>query len=412
MNWRQFEGTKLRVLLSQNIWQQVIVTQLPEFERLTGIKLVTEVYPQAKLWDVLETALREPGQADVFMTVPGLDGLRLVISGLVHPVNEFLQDPTLTAPEYKWVDFLPRARAAMQIRGAILGPPIMGEHLALLYRKDVFKQYQVGVPRTLDELEAAARFLHSKPMGPRGEPGVGIVCRGKGAAATSLYAATLHAMGGTWLDGSGRPTIKGPQSLAALRWLGRLLGSYAPPNITGFDWEEASALFLDGRAAMYIEGSSVYPLIEQSDKSRVAGKTGYALFPSGPAGPGTTVAVRGLAIAKRSVNPKAAWLFLQWASGSEMVRRALLGDVLVGRESVWQDSSLWSGDIPSDLVQSFREAGQIGTPNWAPPLSAVTAAREAVGKVITAAIRGEDLRAAVDEADRRLNEILDPIDRR
>jgi len=163
---------------------------------------------------------------------------------------------------------------------------------------------------------------------------------------------------------------------------------------------------------MYIEGSSVYPLIEQSDKSRVAGKTGYALFPSGPAGPGTTVAVRGLAIAKRSVNPKAAWLFLQWASGSEMVRRALLGDVLVGRESVWQDSSLWSGDIPSDLVQSFREAGQIGTPNWAPPLSAVTAAREAVGKVITAAIRGEDLRAAVDEADRRLNEILDPIDRR
>ena len=102
VNWRQFEGTKLRVLLSQNIWQQVIVMQLPEFEQLTGITLVTEVYPQAKLCDVLETALREPGQADVFMTIPGLDGLRFLLSGLIHPVNGFLQDPTLTAPEYNW----------------------------------------------------------------------------------------------------------------------------------------------------------------------------------------------------------------------------------------------------------------------------------------------------------------------
>ena len=412
VNWRQFEGTKLRVLLSQNIWQQVIVMQLPEFEQLTGITLVTEVYPQAKLWDVLETALREPGQADVFMTIPGLDGLRFLLSGLIHPVNGFLQDPTLTAPEYNWEDFLPRTRAAMEVRGAILGPPVMGEHLAVLYRKDVFKQFQVGVPRTLAELEAAARYLHGKPMGPRGEPGVGILSRGKGAAATSLYAATLHAMGGTWLDGSGRPTIKGPESLAALEWLVRLLGSYAPPKIADFDWEEASALFLDGRAAMYIEGSSIYPLVEQSGNSRVAGKVGYTLFPSGPGGPGTTVAVRGLAIAKRSVNPKAAWLFLKWASSPKMVRRALIGDVLVGREAVWQDRSLWDGDIPSDLVQSFRDAGRIGKESWAPPFSAVTTAREVVGKAITAAIRGEDLRVAVAEADQRLRQILDPPERR
>jgi len=412
LNWRQFEGTTLHVLLSQSRWQQVIAPQLPEFERLTAIKLLTEVYPQVRLWDTLETGLKEPGQVDVFMTVPGLDGLRFLRAGVIQPVNEFLRDRTLTAPDYNWEDFLPRARAAMEIDGAILGPPIMGEHLALLYRKDVFKQYQVSVPRTLDELEATARFLHKKPMGPKGEPGVGIVSRGKGAGTSSLYAATLHAMGGSWLDGDGRPAMRSPQSLAALEWLGRLLGNYAPPNVTDFDWEEALALFMDGRAAMCIEGSSIFPLIEQSEKSRVAGKVGYALFPSGPAGPGTTVAVRGLAIAKRSVNPKAAWLFLQWASSSEMVRRALTGDVLVGRESAWQDRSLWSGDIPSDLVQSFREAGRIGTPNWAPPLSAVTSAREAVGKAITAAIHGEDIRAAAEEAARRLSEILDTTERR
>jgi multiple sugar transport system substrate-binding protein len=404
-NWRQFEGTTLRVLLSQNHWQQVIAPRLPEFEQLTGIKLATEVYPQGQLWDILENGLKEPGRVDVFMTLPGLDGIRFLRAGGIQPINEYLRDRALTAPDYNWEDFFPRARAAMEIEGAILGPPVMGEHLALLYRKDLFKQYQVSVPRTLDELEAAARFLHKKPMGPGGAPGVGIVSRGKGSTATSLYAAYLHALGGTWLDEGRRPTINGPVSLEALERLGRLLGTYAPPNISDFDWQEASTLFMDGRAAMYLEGSSVFPLLEHSGTSRVSGKVGYAVFPAGPGGPGTTIAVRGLAIAKQSANPKAAWLFLQWASSPEMVRLALVGDVLVGRRSAWQDKFNWDG-IPADLVQSFQEAAQIGVPNWAPPLVAVTAAREVVGQVIGAAIRGEDFRAAADVAAQRLAEIL------
>lgn len=407
--WRQFEGTTLRVLLSQNHWQQAITPHLPEFEQLTGIRLAVEVYSQGELWDLLEKVLPEPGRVDVFMTVPGLDGLRFLRASYVQPVNDYLRDPTLTSPDYEWEDFLPRTRAAVEFDGAILGPPVMGEHLALIYRKDLFQEYQLGVPRTLNELEAAARFLHKKPMGARGVPGVAIVSRGNGPTATSLYAGILHAMGGTWLDEHRRPAIGGPQSLAALEWLGRLMGSYAPPNISDFGWQEASALFLDGRSAMYIEGSSIYPMIEGSPKSRVAGKVGYAVFPSGPGGPGTTIAVRGLAIARASANPKAAWLFLQWAGGKEMVRRALQRGVLVSRESAWRGRAA-RGEIPADLAQSFQEAARIGTPHWAPPMVAVTTAREVVGMAIRAALRGEDIRAAVDAAAQRLTEILQATD--
>ncbi len=410
-NWRQFEGTTLRVLLSQSHWQQIIGPHIPEFEELTGIRLTTEVYPQNELWDVLETGLGQPGRVDVFMTVPGLDGVRFLRAGGIQPVNDYLRDRPLTSPDYHWEDFLPQTRTAMEVEGAILGPPVMAEHLALLYRKDLFTQYQIAVPKTLDELEAAARLLHKKPMATNGMPGVGLVSRGNGTAATSLYAAVLHAMGGTWLDAGRRPTINGPQGLAALERLGRLLGSYAPPNVSDFGWQEASALFLEGGAAMYIEGSSIYPIIEQTATSRVAGKVGYALFPSGPGGSGTTIAVRGLAIARQSANPKAAWLFLQWASSPEMVRRALVAGVLVGRQSAWRDRSA-RGEIPADLARSFQEAGHIGTPDWAPPLVAVTAAREAVGKAIEAAIRGEDVRAAADAAARRLTEILNTTEGR
>lgn len=409
--WRQFQGTTLRVLFAQGHWHSVIAPRLPEFEHLTGIRLAAEVYPQGKLWDVLETGLKEPGRVDVFMTVPGLDGLRYLRAGGIQPVNDYLRDASLTDPDYHWEDFLPRLRSAMEVEGAILGPPVAAEHLALLYRKDLFTQHQVAVPRTLDELEAAARFLHRKPMAIGGAPGVGIVSRGQGVAATSLYAGMLHAMGGRWLDGDRRPTINGPQGLAALERLGRLLGTYAPPNVSNFGWQEASTLFLEGKAAMYIEGSSIFPLVEQSSTSRVAGKVGYALFPSGPGGPGTTIAVRGLAIARQSAHPGAAWLFLQWASSKAMARRALVGDVLVARESAWRDRSAWK-EIPPDLAVSFQEACRIGNPDWAPPVVAVTAAREAVGQAVTAAIRGEDFRAAADAAASRLTEILDTTEGR
>ena len=405
-SWKQFEGTTLRVLLSQSHWQAVIGAYLPEFEELTGIKLAIEVHPQAELWNVLETGLKQPGRVDVFMTVPALDGRRYLRGGWVHPVNDLLRDPALTTKEYQWEDFLPKTREAMEINNTILGPPVMAEHLALLYRKDLFQQHKIAVPRTLEELEAAARFFHKKPMGNSGENIVGLVARGQGPYATSLYAGILYAMGASWVDSDNRPTVNGPKGLAALQLLGNLLGRYGPANVSAFGWQEASAFFLEGKAAMYIEGSSIYPIVEQNATSRVVGKVGYAVFPAGPGGPGTTVAVRGLAIAKQSANPKAAWLFLQWASGPKMVQRALIKGVLVGRESAWLDKSLYDGEIPNDLAQSFQEAGRMGTVHWAPPLVSVVAAREALGKAITAAIRGENVRAAADRAARELTELL------
>ena len=408
--WRQFEGTTLHVALTQNQWSQIVAAQLPQFEELTGIRVQAEFYPQDELWTLLETALDEPGRVDVFSTVPALDGLRLVRAGRVTPVNAFLRDPTLTLPEFDWEDFFPRLRAAVEIEGTILGPPVMAEHLALIYRKDVFKQYQVEVPRTLEELEATARLLHKKPMGSSGAPGVALVGRGKGAASTSLFAGILHALGGSWLDDRGQPAINGPAGRAALEFLSRLARGYAPPNMSEMTWEDASALFMAGGAAMYIEGSSIFPLLERSEKSRVVGKVGYALFPAGPNGSGSTIATVGLAIARRSAHPEAAWLFLQWAAGKEMAWRALVFNVLVGRQSVWQDRRA-RAEIPPDLAQSFQEAGRVGYPQWAPPMVAVTSAREAVGAAITAALKGEDVRAAADAAARRLEEILAATER-
>jgi multiple sugar transport system substrate-binding protein len=409
-NWRQFQGTTLRVLLVQSHWQQVLVKYIPDFEELTGVKLETEILTQEQLWNRLETDLKVPGKVDAFSVVPALDSLRLHRAGRLHPVNAYLADRALTSPGYQWEDFLPKFRLAMEVDGAIVGPPVMVEHLSLLYRKDLFKQHNIAVPRTLDELEAAARLLHKKPMGHQGAPGFGIVSRGQGPYLTGLYAGLLHAMGGTWFDRQHQSTLSSPQSLAALEWLRRVLGQYAPPDVARYGWQEASALFLDGRAAMYLEGSSIYPLIEESSNSRVSSQVGYAPFPAGPAGSAVVVAVRGMAIAKQSRSPEAAWLFLQWASGPAMVRKALMHGVLVARHSTWQDRIARS-EVPEDLAQSLQEAGRTGIPTWAPPMVAVTSGREVVGRVLTAAVKGEDVRGAATTGARHLRDIVAATER-
>jgi len=122
------------------------------------------------------------------------------------------------------------------------------------------------------------------------------------------------------------------------------------------------------------------------------------------------VAVRGLAIAKQSAAPEAAWLFMQWASGPEMVRKALMHGVLVARESTWKDRTARS-EVPADLAESLQQAGRTGRVDWLPPLVAVTSAREVVGRVITAALQGGNIREAADRANRELEDIIAKTER-
>jgi multiple sugar transport system substrate-binding protein len=148
-------------------------------------------------------------------------------------------------------------------------------------------------------------------------------------------------------------------------------------------------------------------VIEDSQKSKIIGKVGYALFPRGPKGQyGSTVAVWGLAMPKTSKNQKAAWLFMQWATAKEQVltgqsERGILGC----RESVWKDPK-GKAKVPADLGESLMLGSKVGTPFWNPPVVAVAEVRDAVGAAIVTSIQGGDVRAAVNKAAADVKRIM------
>ena len=128
-NWQQFKGTQLRVLLNKHPWQAGIEPYLKDFEALTGIKLITEVYPEDQFRAKTLVELTSGASSiDVFMTMPAQEGLKYMRAGWYQPVDEFLKDPSLTAPDYNWNDFLDKTRDAMVIEGKLIGPPIQVEN--------------------------------------------------------------------------------------------------------------------------------------------------------------------------------------------------------------------------------------------------------------------------------------------
>jgi multiple sugar transport system substrate-binding protein len=399
-NWQQFKGTQLRVMLNKHPWQIAIEPHLKDFEALTGIKLVVEVYPEDQFRAKTSVELQSgSGSIDVFMTMPAQEGLKYLRAGWYQPVDEYLKDASITAPDYNWNDFMEVGRSAMTVDGRIIGPPIQLETNQLMYRKDVFQKYNVKVPTTVDELEAAAKALNGKAMTDDGQNGYGFVARGKRAAATSIFSGYLHAMGSTWLTASREPAFNADEGVKAFDLYGRLLRLYGPPGSENNHWYEASSIMGQGKAAMYTEFDSISAFVEDPEKSKVKGKIGYVMFPKGPGGkPGTMATVWGLGIPKNSQNPKAAWLFLQWATNKEQVlaitaERAVQG----GRMSVWNDPKA-KVKMNAELAEALIQGLKVGNSNWNPAVVAVPEVRDAVGAAIVTSIQGGDVKAAVNKA--------------
>ncbi len=407
-NWQQFKGMQLRVLLNKHPWQAAIEPHLKDFEALTGIKLVIEVYPEDQFRAKTLVELTSGASSiDVFMTMPGQEGLKYMRAGWYQPVDAFLKDPTLTAPDYNWADFLAGPREAMTVEGKLIGPPIQSETMGLMYRKDILQKYNVKVPTTLAELEAAAKALNGKPMTDDGQPGFGIVARGKRAAATSVFAGMLHAMGATWLIPTREPAFNSEQGIQAFDMWGRLLRLYGPPGSENNHWYEASSIFSQGKAALYPEANSLWSVVEDPQKSKVLGRVGYAMFPRGPQGHyGSMVYVWGLAIPKTSKNQQAAWLFLQWATSKAQVLSVQIEKGILGcRESVWNDPK-GKAKVPADLAESLMQGSKVGLPLWNPPVLAAAEVRDAIGAAIVTSIQGGDVRAAVNKAAAETKRIM------
>src|SRR5499433_3764306 len=224
--WKRFQGKELFLLLTKHPFIDVLEKNIPEFESLTGMKVKWETLPEIQARQKMTVEMTAAsGGIDAFFTSLHVEKKRFWKAGWYHPVNKFLEDKTLTSPDFDWNDFTPGARAGVtQLDGSISALAAFVDANVVFYRKDLFAAKKATPPKTLADIEPTAQKLHAPPGT------YGIVLRGLKNANATQYPTILFQNGGTYLK-DGKAALDSKEQIASLELYAKLLRQYAPPGV-------------------------------------------------------------------------------------------------------------------------------------------------------------------------------------
>lgn len=397
-NWKKYSGTTIRVLFANMPYTDFIKPQLAEFEALTGIKVTFENFVEDQLRQKLTVELAAGGTAvDVFGSMTVQEGLQYDKAGWYVPLKPYVDDKTLTNPDFDFADFTKGAVKISSVGDKLVGIPVYSDAGLFYYNKALLKACGAQVPTTFDELAAVAAKCTDPKTGV-----FGWVNRGKGAAATSVFSSFLYGMGGKWVDASGKPTLNTPEAIKAFQYWGDLLRKYGPPGSENNSWPEALQLFCSGKAVMWADSGVQAATTLDPTKCQIAKDVGFAQIPGGqPYAYGWI-----MSIPPSSKNKEAAWYFIQWATNKKSQLDALKKGIPAARSSAWNSPDFKANDPHPDLTLEMSKALDAAMPYMNPPIIPVQAFRDAVGVVIVTAISGGDVKAAADIAQQTAVKLL------
>ncbi|WP_299617972.1 extracellular solute-binding protein [Pelagibius sp.] len=314
--YEKYEGTTIVVSWPALSHFQKAETLVEEFMEETGIEVEIDALQYLKLRDrqILEMS-KEEGEYDVVSWVVMWKG-EYVSKGLLTPLSQMFTNGALVDPQYDIDDI---ADAYLQNGGVVggkkgympgksgglYGIPFGAETSILAYRKDLLEQAGIEPPQTYDELRAALPMIKEKT-------GVGaLTSRGKtGHQVTAGWLLHLAPLGGKIFDDEWNPVFNNAAGVEAAQIM-REIAQTGPTGISSYGFSEASAAFLQGDAAMYIDTLKIAAMSRDPKLSKIDGKVGFALHPVGSRC-GSETGGFAVGIPANSLNKEAAFLFIQY----------------------------------------------------------------------------------------------------
>jgi multiple sugar transport system substrate-binding protein len=274
-------------------------------------------------------------------------------AGWLVDMNEFINDAALTNPNYNWDDILPNLRASTAwsgVPGAELGGegakqwaiPWGFELNSIAYNKRVFDAQGLTPPNNMAELlEVAAKI--SKDVD--GMYGVGV--RGSRSWATihpgflSGYS-NFNERDFTMEDGKLMAAMATPGSKSFHADWVKMIQDSGPRDWATYTWYQVGTDLGAGASGM-IYDADILGYFMNGEGNAEAGNLAYHAFAPNPeaSAPTPNVWIWSLGMSNFSTQKEAAWLFMQWASGTD---HALFGArdmdfVNPVRQSVWDDQA-------------------------------------------------------------------------
>ncbi len=345
VNWRQFEGQTINLLLCKHPMQATFEALIGEFESLTGIKVNVLALPEQQFFERQTIVLTgKSSEFDIVMSSPMLNW-KFIPGGFLEPLNAYLEDPSLTdAAFYDIDDFFPMTINASKVAGKLYAIPYQVEAYTLYYRSDILDKYGTTPPETLDELYEVTKKIKAGFDADGITDILPFTCRGVKGAGTvnSAYLSLFSSYGGKDFDKEGNPSIYSETIVAMSDLWTKLIRDFGPKDWSALDWYDVKDAFASGKAAMIIDADHWGAELEDPAFSQITGKWKATHVPKGPAGIQSNIWAWSVAMNAASQNKRAAWLFLEWASSKPVMLVASLkyNNQTPVRNSVWNDPEI------------------------------------------------------------------------
>lgn len=137
IDWNQSNGQSIRVMACSRDAITYLKNIVPEFEKLTGIKVAIDDYPEAEFFRkiIIDLSSGNP-VSDVFMLSHAYSTM-YEAGGWLEPLEPYLENSSLTDKAwYDFEDYPAGSLSAVVINGKLYGIPIAPDNQIVFYRKD------------------------------------------------------------------------------------------------------------------------------------------------------------------------------------------------------------------------------------------------------------------------------------
>ena len=362
-----YRGQTVAFSLPHHPHYDAMLKLLSQFTRETGIRVEVARETLLRMKPLQMTDLAQAQSSLDLVTYVVTWKSEYVHKNLIAPLDKFLANEALVDPNFALPDIVPSYLQNIGLvggpKGYLPGPgarlyglPYGAETSVLAYRRDVFAQHGFKPPRTYAELQALLQPLRNKSglgaLSSRGQTGHNCV---------HAWLLHLNPLGGHVFDAQWRPTFQEAPGAQALELLHEIAAT-GPEGVSTFAFTDMLNAFLDGRSAMYLDSTAVFGAVRSSNHSKVDGKVAYALHPKGVRSASQSGGL-GLAIARTSARPEAAFLLMQWLTSKAQDKAVCLLGGGPGRVSTMHDAAVLR-EYPEYAV--LREQLRYADPDWRP----------------------------------------------
>jgi len=410
IDWKQFSGTELKVLSVDQPYQRGIRERFEQFKKETGIKVSMDIVPWTSLEQVINTefATKSSNYDIVFAHTSHLRPY--ATAGWIEPLDRYINDKTITDSDVLNIeDFFPDILEALRLNEQLYSLPFFYASQMLFYRLDIFEKAGIdSPPDTFAELMEVAKKIDSEEI-----PAITLRARAGNTFNMWTFLSFMYGMGGNFFvnyPDNLCPDLESPEVIEAVKTYSTLLQEYGPKDYGSLGFPDNIANFQTGQVAMTIEGITTAGNILDPSKSKVRGKTGFALLPKGDAGRFPPFAAQGWTINTFSNNKKAAWILMQWMTCEEVVTDIAVEknfpavtrmSILNNEEYAKKYDHFWGGE--KSYLDIYRETTKYANPNFMPPVPEYTKLGDLAGQALNEVIIGEK---DAEKAFTKLNDTL------